>query len=214
MDLPREINIEAIDPNRSFEVNSQRARRLASAARAIQKISLPIVCNADTAKQIAEARLFTAWAERDLIKLSVSRTWLALDPSDVVDLGNGTLLRIASVTQSGGLLKIEGFSSYAETLTSSAAADGGQNLLSDALAPVSSVLYLMDIPLLQTGWTISPVFMPQRLSCRDGRAHRSSVPATARLTAASGCSPRLPLPVTPRQRLPMDRPFIWTWRTA
>jgi hypothetical protein len=150
MDLPREVDIDVIDPSRNFEVNCQRARRIATSARAVQKISLPIVCDVDTAKQIAETKLYTAWAERDLVKISVSRTWLALDPSDVIDLNNGNLLRIASINQSGGLLQLEGFYSYAASLSSAASADGGQNIAASGNASVGSVLYLMDIPLLQS----------------------------------------------------------------
>ncbi|MDR3450733.1 MAG: phage tail protein [Alphaproteobacteria bacterium] len=150
MDLPREVDVDAIDPARNFEVNSQRARRLASSARSVQKLTLPVVCDAATAKQIAETRLFTAWAERELVKLSVSRAWLAVDPADVIDLGNGNQLRVASVNQSGGLMQVEGFYSYAPGLTSAAAADGGQSTAANANAPVPSVLYLMDLPLLQS----------------------------------------------------------------
>ena len=150
MDLPREINVDVIDPARNFEVNSQRARRTATQARTVQKIALPIVCDVGTAKQIAETRLYTAWAERDLVKIALSRAWLALEPSDVIDLGNGSLLRIASVMQNGGLLTVEGFYSYAAGLNSSAAADGGLVIASNGNAPVSSLLYMLDLPLLQS----------------------------------------------------------------
>ena len=150
MDLPREIDVDFIDPARNFEVNSQRGRRIATNARTVQKVSLPVVCDADTAKQIAEARLYTAWAERDLIKISLSRAWLALDPSDVITLDNGNLLRVASVVQSGGLLQIEGFYSYSASLSSAASADGGQVIGASSTAPVTSILYLMDLPLLQS----------------------------------------------------------------
>ncbi|MDD3371112.1 MAG: phage tail protein, partial [Alphaproteobacteria bacterium] len=150
LDLPLEVDIEFVDPARNFEVNCQRARRLASSARKIQKIALPVVCAAQTAKQIAQTRLFTTWAERELVKLSAPRAWLALDPADVFSLGDGVLLRIASVVQSGGVLRIEGFYSYAPGLASSSLADGGAGLANDAAEAVSSVLYLMDLPLLQS----------------------------------------------------------------
>jgi len=150
MDLPREVALDVIDPSRNYEVNCQRARRIAIGARTVQKIALPVVCDAQTAKQIAETKLYTAWAERDLVKLKVSRAWLALDPADVIDLGNGSLLRIASMTQSGGLMTLEGFYSYASSLTSGAVADGGQNIGASGNLPLSSILYLLDIPLLQS----------------------------------------------------------------
>ncbi len=150
MDLPREVDVDVIDPLRNFEVNTQRARRSATTARAVLKMALPVVCDPGTAKRIAETRLYTAWAERDLIKLSVSRTWLCLEPADVVDLGNGELLRIASVRQSGGLVDIEGFYSHAEGLNSAAFADGGEGLVAAGELPASVALYLLDLPLLQT----------------------------------------------------------------
>ncbi|MDE2030328.1 MAG: phage tail protein, partial [Alphaproteobacteria bacterium] len=150
MDLPREIDVDFIDPARNFEVNCQRARRIATNARAVQKISLPVVCDAGTAKQIAETRLYTAWAERDLVKISVSRAWLALDPGDVVDPGNGDVLRVTSILQSGGLVEVEGFYTYAAVQGSAAQADGGQNIAANANAPPTPALYLMDLPLLRS----------------------------------------------------------------
>ncbi len=149
LELPREVNVETIDPSRNFEINCQRARRIASNARTVQKISLPVVCGANTAKKVAETKLYTAWAERELIKIQTSRAHLALDPADVVDLGDGSLLRIASIAQSGGLLKIEGFKSYASSLSSDAVADGGAGIGSSGSSSVPSILYLMDAPLLQ-----------------------------------------------------------------
>ncbi len=149
MDLPREVTVDVIDPSRNFEINSQRARRIATSARSVQKLSLPLVCSATQAKQIAESRLYTAWAERDLVRLSLSRAWAALDPADVLDLGGGQFLRVASVTQSGGLLQVEGFYSYAPGLQSAAAADAGLGGAISAKQAVASVLYMLDLPLLQ-----------------------------------------------------------------
>lgn len=193
LDLPREVAVEVVDPARRFEATCQRARRLASSARSVQKISLPVVCGASAAKKIAETKLYTAWAERELVKLSVSRTWAALDPADVIHLGNGDLLRLASVTQSAGVLTLEGFYSRAETLDSLAAADGGLDLRAADAGAVPSALYLMDLPALQSahdqpgvyvavtgldGWKSADI-----LRSADGVAYAaftaSAVPATA-----------------------------------
>ncbi len=149
MDLPREVTIDVIDPARNFEINTQRARRGASSARMVHKAALPVVCTAGTAKQIAETKLYTAWAERDLVKLTVSRTWMALEPSDVVALDNGQKLRIAAVRQSAGLLQLEGFYGHAESLKSAATADSGQGIGEPGGPPAPCTLYLLDLPLLQ-----------------------------------------------------------------
>jgi hypothetical protein len=193
LDLPHEVDIEVVDPSRNFEINCQRARRQASSARKVQKISLPIVCNAEKAKQIAETRLFTAWAERELVKLTTSRRWLTLDPADVIDLGNGSNLRIASLTQSGGLIKIEGFYSSPASLTSDAIADSGKNIATESAEAVPTTLYLLDLPLLHSaddqpglyvaatgvaGWKSASI-----LRSSDGVSYNAvtslSVPATA-----------------------------------
>ncbi|MDD3029980.1 MAG: phage tail protein [Alphaproteobacteria bacterium] len=151
IDLPLEVALDVIDPARNYEVNCQRARRLACAARTVQKISLPIVCSAAAAKKVAETKLYTAWAERDMVRLSLSRAWLALDPSDVIDIGLDRPFRIASVVLKGGVVTVEGFYSYASALESAAAVDDDDNTASASLnAPVASSLYLMDLPLLRT----------------------------------------------------------------
>ncbi|HEU0117350.1 MAG TPA: phage tail protein, partial [Alphaproteobacteria bacterium] len=150
MDLPLEVDVDYIDEARNFEVNSQRARRTASKALTVQKIALPIVCTSDTAKQIAETRLFTMWAERELVRLSISRRYVSVDPGDVIDLGTGDLLRVTRVHQSGGLLQVEGFYVFAAALGSVAAADIGQMVSSSVVDPLDTSLYLMDLPLLQS----------------------------------------------------------------
>ncbi len=150
LDLPVEIDVDYIDPSRNFEVNSQRARRIASHAQSVQKINLPIVCSSDTAKQIAETRLYALWAERELVRLYISRTWLAVDPGDVVDLGNGNLLRVTNINQAGSLMEIDGFYVSNSVYTSAAAADIGAFTASANLTSEDSTLYLMDLPLLQS----------------------------------------------------------------
>ncbi len=149
LDLPREIVLDYIDPARDFEVNSQRARRGVTRALCVQKVNLPVVCSASAAKRIAEARLFTLWAERDLARLKVSRRWMALDPGDVIDLGDGRLVRVTNIHQNGGLMEVTGFFVTASSYESAAAADSGQGSAAALAPPPDSALYLMDLPLLQ-----------------------------------------------------------------
>lgn len=151
LDLPREITVDYIDSARSFEVNSQRARRAVTQAQSVQKINLPIVMDAGSAKAVAETRLFSVWAERDSVRLYISRRWLALDAGDVVDLGNGDLLRAVNIHQTGGLLEVDGFYVNAATYSSTAVADirlGSAH--GNAAAVQNTQVYLLDLPLLQS----------------------------------------------------------------
>lgn len=150
LDLPSEISLDYIDAARDFEVNSQRARRITTRGQAVQKIALPVVCTASIAKQIAETRLYTIWAERELVRIMLSRRYLVLEPGDVINLGNGALLRIASVHHSGGLLQVDGFYVFAAVLNSTASADQGVAISPGSVAPLNTSLYVLDLPLLQS----------------------------------------------------------------
>lgn len=158
MDLPREIDLEYVDPSRNFEVNCQRARRsAATAARSVRKISLPLVCEAEDAKRIAEERLYATWAEREVVKVRLSRRWLALDPGDVLDAGDGgALLRVTSVNAAQGIVEVEGYpvgaSGMPDFSGAENAADSGYFSSAsgaDASAYVGALI-LMDAPLLRS----------------------------------------------------------------
>ena len=150
LDLPREVDLDYLDLSRDFEVNTQRARRAVTKAQSVQKINLPVITDAATAKSIAETRLFALWAERDFVRIMISRRWLALDAGDVVDLDNGSLLRVTQIDHRGGLLTIEGFYVNAATYSNSASADAGLGIIrSGTVEAPDSQLYLLDVPLLQ-----------------------------------------------------------------
>ena len=149
MDLPAEITVDYLDASLDYQIGSQRARRTASRGAKMQaKLRLPIVCTAARAKQIAEERLYTAWAERDHVKIALSRRWLCLDPGDVVDLGE-RLMRVAQIQKTGGVLEVQGNLIAASPVVSAAVADGGAVAAFEGLAPLNSSLYLMDLPLLR-----------------------------------------------------------------
>jgi hypothetical protein len=149
LDLPLEVRVDYSDASRDYDVSTQRARRSAThGARYMAKISLPLVCTADRAKQIAEGRLFTAWAEREQVRLSVSRRYLAVDPGDVIDLGDA-LMRVVQVKQTGGLLDIVGVLVPPASAVSAANADSGETSGLSNIEPAASNIYLMDLPMLR-----------------------------------------------------------------
>lgn len=149
LDLPVEVTVDYLDASRDYEVGSQRARRTATrGAKTMAKLRLPIVCTAELAKQIAERQLYTAWAERDHAKLRWSRRWLAVDPADVVDLGD-RLMRVAQTNKTGGVLQVSGALIASAPIVSIAQADVGTAINHTGVASINSALYLMDLPLLR-----------------------------------------------------------------
>jgi hypothetical protein len=149
LDLPLEITVDYIDASRDYETGTQRARRLATrGAKAVAKLSLPIVATASKAKQIAEARLYSLWSERDKARIFLSRKHLALDPSDVVSLDDG-LMRIESLSLESGVLAASGSLIPDQAVTSDAEADVNRTADNSTTAAVASIPFIMDIPLLR-----------------------------------------------------------------
>lgn len=143
--LPQLLTVDYLDPALDFVVGSQQARRQAGQAQARSKLSLPLACPADAAKQVAEARLFRAWAERDSVKFSLSRRYLTVEVGDVVQLA-GRTLRLQKITARGGLMQCEAVPQF--TAPSAAQADSatGQRALP---AATQTAVLLGDIPLLR-----------------------------------------------------------------
>jgi hypothetical protein len=150
LDLPAQITLDYLDASRDYEIGTVRAVRTATrGAREVVKIAMPLVCSSDAAKQMAETRLYTAWAERDQASLTLSRKWLGLDPNDIVDLGD-RLMRVADVQLKGGVLSVHGALIPTAPVTSAATTDPTSLTSSDSLASVASALFLMNMPLLRT----------------------------------------------------------------
>jgi hypothetical protein len=150
LDLPAQVTVDYMDTGRDYETGTQRARRAATrGASSVVTLSLPIACSASTAKQIAEKRLFTAWAERDETEIALPRSWITLDPGDVVAWGNRSL-RLSTVKEKDGVLTVNGVLVGSSVVTSSATGDAGDAERADSsLSSVASALYLMDMPLLR-----------------------------------------------------------------
>jgi|GEM_PF-1012435 len=149
LDLPLEVRVDYIDAARDYDVGSQRARRsVTKGARFLAKVSLPLVSTAAKAKQIAEARLFTVWAEREQARLTLSRRYLAIEPGDVIDLSDKRM-RVSQVRLKDGIVDMRGVLVPPVAATSGASADAGEAAWQNDLEPVASALYLMDLPLLR-----------------------------------------------------------------
>jgi Putative phage tail protein len=147
LDLPVSVTVDHIEPLRDYQVGSQRARRLATAGQATEKISLPIVCDAARAKQIAEQYLYAIWAERDQVRIYLSRRYLFLEPGDVIQIG-ARKLRLQHIQNAGGLLDIKAVTIQDPVFSSSASADAG--LLPNRLGnEYDSLLFLFDLPPLR-----------------------------------------------------------------
>lgn len=84
VELPREVRVHYVMPDVNHEPGEQRASRLAVRSREIVDVQLAIAMSDDRARQIAEMILFDAWASRRRTPLTLGRSRIALEPTDVV----------------------------------------------------------------------------------------------------------------------------------
>lgn len=150
LDLPIEVTCDYHDASRDYEVGSQRARRsVTRGARAVAKVDVPLVCTATAAKKIAARLLYSAWVERNRFRFFLSRSGLAIEPSDIVEVSGARVRVMRVVASQGGLLQFDGVAAIPENFGQTAQADGGQAGAAGAVSAVATVLHVMDLPLLR-----------------------------------------------------------------
>lgn len=96
----KEIATQYQDRDADYRVGVQYARRQITSAVNEQTIQLPMVMTATKAKNVVDAVLFNAWAEREKFEWSTDRRHIDLEPTDLVILqsmnGNTWTARITS----------------------------------------------------------------------------------------------------------------------
>lgn len=104
MDLPREIGLSFIDPDRDYQTGHQRARRLNVASDIVQQRAYPLVISSDKAKSASEIQLDLAWYGRETVSFALPPKYADLIPGDIVTLTLGDELQdfLLQETENGG----------------------------------------------------------------------------------------------------------------
>jgi len=160
VELPQRINVLYMDADNDYQQAVQFDKRVTApfpsmASVNITNLELPMVLDADTAKQIAQKTLYTAWTERVAYHGMLSWTFLLLDPSDIIDvvLASGNTFRSRIIKNDIGVdftLDMQFLAQEAATYTSNVSADSGSGLPQQTIPGTSATrLFLLDIPLLR-----------------------------------------------------------------
>jgi hypothetical protein len=151
VDLPAEVCVRYIDPDRDYQIGAQRARRSGDATTR-RIVDVPLVLPPTAAKRAAERQLARAWQTRDGYRLDLLPRHVGLTPGDVVHVSEeGRLynLRIDR-TMLGDGLRCEATAERAGTYQSGAAADGGQFTGQSVADSGETTLVLMNLPSVAT----------------------------------------------------------------
>lgn len=158
-DLPNQISITFLDPNRDFQSSVQYFRRPSQPfpvmfSKNPRTEQLPIVMQPTFAKQLAEKLLFSAWVNRMSFKAKLPWRYLPYDTTDPLTLtlpdGTTVLSRTTSINIGADLtIEYMGVAEQNQVYSPNSNAYGGlfpQNLL---IPPSATRLFLMDMPLLR-----------------------------------------------------------------
>ena len=104
-DLPRAVKLSYFDAEGDYEQAVAEARRLGTISERILNISLPLIMTPARAQALADATLNEQWMARERISFTLSPSWLALEPGDVIRMalgGQKHIMRITEITDGDG----------------------------------------------------------------------------------------------------------------
>lgn len=85
-ELPCQVDVCYLSDAKQYEPCTQHSRRLTVSSKDAVKVDCPIVLTDTEAARIAEIMLYCSWTGRTSAKLSVSRKYLELIPTDVIEV--------------------------------------------------------------------------------------------------------------------------------
>lgn len=97
-ELPAEATVAYLDIDTHLQTGLQRARRTQFVVDSLNSVDFPIAMSATAARKIAERRLWTAWAERESLSVSLPPSFLHLLEGDAILVPDGDELYTARVT--------------------------------------------------------------------------------------------------------------------
>jgi len=162
LELPREIGLSYIDPDRDYQTGHQRARRLNVASDIVRQSALPLVISSGQAKSVSEVQLDLAWYGRETVNFSLPYKYADLVPGDIVTLTIGQdeqdfLLQETEIGPQGVNCQAVKFSK--ERLDRNSIADSGPVPGQQVEALAASQFFHLDMPTITGENVTSPVFL-------------------------------------------------------
>jgi len=149
LDLPKEIGLSFIDPDRNYQAGHQRARRLNVSSNIVRQGAYPLVITANEAKSASEIQLDLLWYGRETVAFSLPHKYSDLMPGDIVTLPIGPVFQdfLLQETQIGlGGIACQAVKFSKSQLSRNSLADSGQVPVQIVENLASSQFYPLDMP--------------------------------------------------------------------
>lgn len=153
LEIPFQVDVVYADINKDYQTNTQNAMKVNTKSSEIMKVELPLVLNANNAKNIAERELYKAWITRDTINFNTSYKYAFLNTSDLVTLklknNDELLVKIIKKENDSGLIKFttttEDSSIYEQNFTGETGVNNRQKI--EMISTSKNIM--LDIPILR-----------------------------------------------------------------
>ena len=103
-ELPASAKVRFIASSGDYSQAVAEARRISGASGRVSQADLPLVLESAQAEAIAETWLFETWASRERASFALPPSLLAVQPADIVRVGDdedGRLFRVTEIGEHG-----------------------------------------------------------------------------------------------------------------
>jgi hypothetical protein len=151
-DIPKTISINYIAKTADYQQGTQEAIRQIVDTGEAETITIAVVMDNTTARQLAEKILYLRWTRRITYNFSLPIKYLRIEPSDVISITDGSfthVIRILKKQLSGQTILFEGEAADSSTYTQSIS--GGDITVPGGVVfdPGDTTAQYLDIPLLR-----------------------------------------------------------------
>ena len=150
IELPKRINVVYLTRLSNYQSATQYSQRQVTSSLEAVTLDLPIVCDDQIAKNIADKTLFSTWMGRSSYQFELPLSYAQLEPTDVITVtvsGITHTIRITSTrTFAASYIQVQGISENAATLDFYTAPANGTGLLQANNAVATTSLVFLDIP--------------------------------------------------------------------
>lgn len=155
IELPRQIDVKYIDPERDWDSNTQSDNRQITEGVSTELLEVQLCLLADEARAAAQRKLYQGYVQGTAHKFTLPWTYLYLHPGYKVTItraeGFTHVLKLTSITGGIGLLECEGVAIEPAAFTQPAIGSGGPPWIPPLPVPAMTILGLLDTPILRDG---------------------------------------------------------------
>ncbi|RLJ20810.1 hypothetical protein DJ031_04680 [bacterium endosymbiont of Escarpia laminata] len=151
-ELPSELSLTYINPDRFYENGVQSQRRLASTNRNTKQVVIPLVLTDDQAAKIVDSLLHLAHIEAVAYSLSLLPSRLGINGGDILNVPKGSrnhIVRAGQITFEGGYIKVQGVRHDSDARTSYAQGGSAPVVTTTIAAGGVALAWVLDIPALR-----------------------------------------------------------------